>query len=322
MMKGKIKLTAILVILFFFIQAILVITATAIDQENQIIVVDKNGSGDYSSINEAVHNTKSGSTIFIKNGEYSEIIDIRKSINLVGEDKTHTLINPISERNKYAICLGAPDSSLRSLTISNGAPGLYSSGVKITASDTLIDDCNIYDTPVGIAIWSSDNTIQNCLFQGCEDEGIALLGSQNSECNNNKILNCVFYDNCDGVELQYSSDNTIYNCEFYENTHTGIDAIAKSNDNNVISNCKIYNNIVHGIYLSGSSENQIINCQVSDNNDGNIIMNKNSINNQIINNNDLEALLINLKLRISEIIQNIISRFPRLENSLIHDYFS
>jgi len=320
-MKGKIKLAVIPVIVFFLIQTLLVKTAMALDQEDQIIVVDKNGSGDYTSIKEAVNNAKSGFTIFIKNGEYSEIIDIRKSIHLVGEDKTYTLINPISESNKNAICLGAPDSSLRSLTISNGAPGLYSSGVKIIASNILIDDCNIYNTPVGIAIWSSYNTIQNCVFRGCEDEGVALLGSKNSECNNNKILNCIFYDNCDGVELQYASGNIISNCDFYENTHTGIDAIAKSNDNNIISNCKIYNNIVHGIYLSGSSENQIINCQVSDNNNGDVVMNKDSINNQIINDKNLETRFNNLKSRISEIIENIISRFSRLKNSLILNYF-
>ena len=316
-MKGKTELTAIVIIFFFLIQLLLVITATAIKKEIQIIVVDKNGSGDYISIKEAVDNAKSGSTIFIKNGEYSEIIHIRKSIHLIGEDKTYTLINPISEKNKNAICLGAPNSSLRCLTIINGAPGLYSSGVKIIASNTLVDDCNIYDTPVGIAIWSSYNTIQNCVFKGCEDEGIALLGSQNSECNNNNILNCVFYDNCDGVELQYSSYNIISNCEFYENTHTGIDAVAKSNDNNIISNCKIYNNIVHGIYFSGSSENQLINCQVTGNKNGDIIMNKYSINNQILNKKDIESRFSKLNSRIIEIIQNLLSRFSKLKNSVI-----
>ena len=311
-MKGKTKLTLILIIFFFFMQLLSAITVTAINKGIQIIVVDKYGSGDYISIKEAVENAKSGYTIFIKNGEYSEIIDIRKSINLIGENKDYTLINPISEKNKNAICLGAPDSSIKSLTITNGAPGLYSSGVKITASNNLIDDCNIYDTPVGIAIWSSYNTIQNCVFKGCEDEGIALLGSQSSECNNNKILKCVFYNNCDGVELQYSSFNTISDCKFYENTHTGIDAVAKSNDKNIISDCEIYNNNVHGIYFSGSSENQIINCRVIDNNNGNIIMNEYSNNNDILNNKDTNTQSRNLKSRIISIFENISSRFFHL----------
>jgi parallel beta-helix repeat protein len=318
-MKGKIKTTATIVILFFLTQMLLAITVSA-TEENQILVVDQNGFGDYTSINEAVNYAKSGSTIIIKNGEYSEIIDIRKSISLVGEDKAYTLINPISEKNKYAICLGAPDSSLSGLTIINGAPGLYSTGVKITSSNTEIDDCNFFDTPIGVAVWSSYNTIKNCVFKGCEDEGIALLGSKYTECNNNEILNCVFYDNCDGVELQYSSGNTISNCEFYDNTHTGVDAIAKSNDNNVISDCKIYNNRVHGIYLSASSDNKIINCEISENQDGNIVMNEYSKNNQIIN--EIEDQINRLRERFINLFQNILEKISKLKNNQFITIFS
>ena len=285
-------------------------------EENQVVVVDQNGSGDYTSISQAINYATSGSTIIIKAGEYSEIIDIRKPINLVGEDKTYTIINPISEKNKYAICLGAPESSLSGLTIINGAPGLYSTGVKITVSNTEIDDCNFFNTPIGIAVWSSENNIKNCVFKGCEDEGIALLGSKYTECHNNEILNCTFYDNCDGVELQYSSGNTISNCEFYENTHTGIDAIAKSNNNNVISDCKIYNNRVHGIYLSGSSDNKIINCEITENQDGNIIMNEYSQDNQIINKKvEFEDQIKTIREKFMNFFENIIQRLVDFRNN-------
>jgi len=251
-------------------------------------VVDKNGNGDFLSIQEAVSRVPQGSSILIKSGTYPEIVEIKKEIRLVGEEKESTLINPISKENRYAVYLGAPKVSLSGLTIYNGAPGLYSSGIKITADRTEIYDCKIIDTPVGIAVWSSENRIENCTFIGCKDEGIALLGSKNSPCNDNAILNCVFYENCDGIELQYSQKNTISNCEIYDNTHTGIDAIASKNDENVISDCNIYNNRVHGIYLSASSENKIIDCLFSNNKDGDIIENRYSKNNQVISNDDVE----------------------------------
>jgi hypothetical protein len=73
--------------------------------------------------------------------------------------------------------------------------------------------------------------------------------------------------------------------------------------------------------LSGSSENQIIDCQITDNKDGDIIMNKFSKNNKIINNDDLEDRLNNLKLRIFEIFQNIISRFSKVKNNQILSHF-
>ncbi len=137
--------------------------------------------------------------------------------------------------------------------------------MKIIASQTTIEDCTVFDTPVGIAAWSSKNTISNCIFYGCEDEGIAFLGSSTSDCNNNLVTNCVFYDNCDGIELQYSSNNVISYCEFYDNTHAGIDAIGSSNNNNIISHCDLYDNDVFGIYLSRSSGNQITQCMISNN---------------------------------------------------------
>ena len=285
MVKGKAIRTTLILTILLLASVIIAINTQAEhiispNNEKQIITVDKNGEGDYTTIQEAVNNAPEGSTIYIKTGIYQENINIKKTITLIGEDKT--IINPISEKNKYAIRIGAPEVKLNRLSITNGAPGLYTTGIYISAPNTEIEDCNIYDTPIGIAIWTSNNNINNCKFWNCTDEGIALLGSKNSECNNNKITNCLFYNNCDGIELQYSSNNMILGCEFYENTHTGINAIAESNNKNIIADCKIYDNRVNGIYLSSSSENQIIDCIISDNKDGNIIT-KNSYNNIIKN---------------------------------------
>ena len=309
-MKRRIKILALS--LTIILQAQLIITVNA--QAEQIIltnnegyiIVDKNGEGNFKTIQEAVNHAQPGSTVYVKKGVYSEIIVIKNQISLVGEDKDSTLITPISEKNKYAICLGAPDITIQSCSIKNGAPGLYTNGIRIISSRTEVRNCNVFDTPVGIAIWTSNNIIDNCHFWNCKDEGIALIGSSYSDCNNNTIKNCVFYENGDGIELQHSSSNTILNCTFYDNSHSGIDAITSSNDKNTISNCKIYNNEVHGIYLSASSENQIIDCFISDNVDGNIVMNKNSENNQIISN----SKSINNRITIREIIFRLLSRIP------------
>jgi len=230
------------------------------------IIVDKNSDdADYKSIQEAIYGTSSGSTIYVKEGSYSEIIHIYKKINLIGENKEKTFINPESKKNSYAVKITAAGVKLSGFGISNDGPGLYTTGVKITASQTTIEDCNVCNTPVGIAVWSSNNIISNCTFWGCEDEGIVFLGSSTSDCNNNLVTNCEFYNNCDGIELQYSSNNVISYCKFYDNTHAGIDAIGSSNNNNVISNCDLYDNEVFGIYFSRSSKNQITQCMISNN---------------------------------------------------------
>ncbi len=285
--------------------------------KNYSLFVDINGNGDYISIQSAIDNAEIGTTIYISKGEYKEIIEIKKQINIVGEGKDATLINPISEKNKYAIRIGAPSVNIQGLGITNGAPGLYSSGIRITSSESIIKDCNIYNNPIGIAIWSSGNRIEDCSIWNCKDEAIALLGSQYSECNNNKIINCVFFNNCDGIELQYSKNNIISNCKIYKNSHSGIDAITESNDNNMISDCDIYKNEVHGIYLSSSSYNKIIDCNIYDNDDGNIIMNSKSKNNEIIDSNNMISNQHEQKTTKIEKIKYFFDIISNIKNSKI-----
>lgn len=292
-MKRRIGKAAVALPMLILLLLTTTISANAlnigINQDDANIIVDQSGNGDYRSIQQAINNAQPGSIIYVKSGEYREIIDIKKQITLIGEGKDSTLISPISEKNKYAVRLGAPGAKIQNFGIKNGAPGLYTSAVRFTSSNVEIYDCDIYETPVGIVIWTSDNIIEGCRFWSCVDEGIALIGTTYSDCDNNIIRDCIFRENCDGIELQYSSSNTISNCEFYDNTHSGIDAISSSNDYNVISNCEIYDNEVHGIYFSSSSENQIIDCDIYNNDDGNIIERGDSENNQVITNEQADT---------------------------------
>ena len=311
-MKRNSKIITISVIIIIFSEFTIIANASAenIFKDNQkenIIVVDIKGYGDFKKINDAIDSAQTDSIIYIKKGEYREVVDIKKKVYLIGEEVSKTILNPISEKNKYAIRLGAEGIKIVGLSISNDAPGLYTNAISIVSPNTIVTDCNIYDTPIGISIWTSDNLIKNCNFWGCEDEAIALLGTPYSDCNNNKIFNCKFYNNCDGIELQYSSYNTIKNCEFYENIHTGIDAISESNNNNVISNCKIYKNKVNGIYISSSSDNKILGCSIFDNGDEDIIINGESENNKIMKTSNF--YIMKNKLNCISRLKNILNKF-------------
>ena len=282
-MKGRKVISAMFLLSIFIVSTINIHAETELEnkpegiEESSIIknedhdsydkiIVDKNSDdADYKSIQNAVDGASTGSTIYVKEGTYNEIVHIYTEINLTGENREKTFINFESKKNGYAVKITAAGVKLSGFSISNEGPGLYTTGVKIIASQTAIEDCTVFDTPVGIAVWSSKNTISSCIFYGCEDEGIAFLGSSTSNCNDNLVTNCVFYENCDGIELQYSSNNVISYCEFYDNTHAGIDAIGSSNNNNIISHCDLYDNDVFGIYLSRSSGNQITQCMISNN---------------------------------------------------------
>lgn len=316
-MKGVIKKTIITIAILMMIEFtyVYIVKSETINQtnDNSLIVVDINGNGEYTSIQEAINYATPGSTVYIKKGEYSEIIQIKKTIQLKGENKDSTIINPISQENKCAIYVGAPNVKIRNICITNGAPGLYSQGIKISSKYTEVNNCKIYNTPVGIAIWTNFNEIYNSIFYGCRDEGIALLGSSKNSCNNNLISNCIFYNNCDGIELQHSSYNKILNCKFYNNSHTGIDIIASNNNGNIISNCDIINNKVSGVYLSSSDNTKIIDCNIKDNEDGDIIMNKHSGNNEVIQNENSEEKTQFIS-KINLIFQKLLQKLNNFKN--------
>jgi len=216
------------------------------------------------TIQDAINNAQPNSTIILPAGTFTEILTINKPLHLKGEGTTRTFLSPTSANNGYAIRIIAKGVTLSDLDITNQGSGLYTTGVKISACNTTIQNCTFHDTPIGIAIWSSENTISGCDFSACDDEGIVLLGTSTSECHNNIITSCTFHKNCDGIELQYATDNMITSCIFTQNTHAGIDAIESNNNNNIISHCEFSNNQGFGLYLARSSNNLITQCTFSD----------------------------------------------------------
>ena len=259
-------LTLITTLLFlsitFFVPGITAVAPSKNTVPDPEIMIDI--SAVTTTIQDVINHARPNSTIQLPAGTYTEILTINKPLHLKGEGTPRTILSPTSENNGYAIRIIAEGVTLSDLDISNQGPGLYTTGVKISAANTTIQKCTFYNTPIGIAIWSSENTISGCEFSDCDDEGIVLLGTSTSECNNNTITSCSFYKNCDGIELQYATDNTIEYCIFNQNTHAGIDAIESNNNNNIISHCEFTANQGFGLYLAGSSHNTITGCSFVD----------------------------------------------------------
>jgi len=246
----------------FFVPGITGVTTSKNTVPNTEIVIDI--SAVTTTIQDAINHAQPNSTIQLPAGTYTEILNINKPLHLKGEGTTRTLLSPTSANNGYAIRISAEGVTLSGLDITNQGLGLYTTGVKISASNTIIQNCTFHDTPIGLAIWSSDNTISGCEFSGCDDEGIVLLGTSAAACTHNTITSCTFHKNCDGIELQYATNNLITSCTFTQNTHAGIDAIESNNNNNIISNCEFTANQGFGLYLAQSLNNKITGCSFLD----------------------------------------------------------
>ena len=120
---------------------------------SEIIVVDKNGNGDFTTITSAVQNAKDGDILLIKQGVYEEIIKAwTKTLFFIGIDKNNTII--INNTGDYTkppleMCSGL----IRNLTIiadknPNGFDGTPAYAIHIEnnfmENKTLeIDNCHI-----------------------------------------------------------------------------------------------------------------------------------------------------------------------------------
>jgi len=220
------------------------IPASPSDIETYSITPDTSSSSFQHILNSATQ----GSTIYVNPGIYTEQLHIKQSITLIGTDPENTIFKVYAPKNSYVVHISAPYVHLQGITITNTGPGIYATGIKITAPHSTISHCIFQDTPIGIAVWSSYNTIENSCFYHCDDEGIVFLGTSLSACEKNTITSCLFQHNCDGIELQNSNDIQIADCSFQKNTHAGIDAIGLQNSAITVSNCDFRENHAFDIY--------------------------------------------------------------------------
>ncbi|WP_455391408.1 NosD domain-containing protein, partial [[Eubacterium] cellulosolvens] len=174
------------------------------------IVVDINGTGDYTSIQEAINNSMHGSTIYVRPGEYHENIRIFKTLNLIGTDARNTTINgslgwgsvveilvnsvtltgfTITSNNREGIKL----KDVQYVQVFNNIYLKNSNGIVISDSDYNYIENNtlLWNEYSSIIVWDSDFNIINhntiLINHDSYSLGIALYNSRSNIITNNSM---------------------------------------------------------------------------------------------------------------------------------------
>jgi len=210
------------------------------------LIVDINGQGDYTSIQDAIDNAAITDIVKIREGIYGENnLSISKKITIIGDTPSNTIID-CSGENGFTLYSSYVDISNLKL-VNSGEYAIYVSpgsdsctmsnciidrpksiGIWIGASSVVVSDCDIIGSRVGIKLRESNSIIKNCNIQRFEVGILALVGSHNHQ-----ILECNLYDNQLAVDIRINSNN------------------------NLISDCNIYSN-EKGVYIWQSSNNNIV----------------------------------------------------------------
>ena len=246
----KKTLSALIIFLFLLSSIIPVVISDNPISTKTIYVDDDNTEGPwdgsqehpYQFIQDGINHASDGDTIFVYAGIYSNYIPeneycflIDKSVKLIGEDRNNTIIDGQYLEDIDIIYISADNVKIDNFTLQHSEITGY--GIKINGcSNVTISNCSFYNhTLAAIQLIRSCMYIKisNCLIAD-SNAGIGL----NEDSNNNMISNC--YIDTERISLSFSSSNTI------------------------VSNCKIRN----GISLFWGSNNTIINCSISDNDEG------------------------------------------------------
>ena len=210
----RLKRTALVLLVSLCLLSILPAASSRFNVRAQSVTwtVDWNGSGDFTSIRDALNskNVSSEDTIFVNKGIYNESVEINKSISLVGEDRDNTIINGDSEAAYVILINSINNVSVQNFTIEKSGVKLTDSGIYIISSGSMVSHNKIIGISEGIIIVSSiNNSISDNIILFNNDAGIYMLFSSSNTFLSNTISNNQRGISISGSRGNVFADNTI-----------------------------------------------------------------------------------------------------------------
>jgi nitrous oxidase accessory protein len=237
---GKIFGIALVILAIFSICGALpgIVNIEPVSASPGIIYVPDN----YSKIQSAVDNATSGDTIIVRDGNYTENVDVNKTLTIQSANGTANCVVNASNPYDSVFYVTANWVNITGFTVKD-ATGSSDAGIYLKADHCNISSNNVTNNYLGIYLWSSsDNTLTNNTANGNDEVGIYLWSSNNNTLTNNTASN-----NYVGIWLDSSSNNTLTNNTAWNNTWRGI-SLSGSSNNILTNNTMSGNNHNFGVY--------------------------------------------------------------------------
>jgi len=203
-----------------------------------IFYVGGNGSGNYTTIQDAIDDASDDDTVFVydESSPYYENVVVNKTINLIGEDRYTTIIDGNNWGN--VVYISADGVYISGFTIQNSGSNEDDAGIGINSDYNVIDGNNINSNNMdGIGLYfSSDNTISYNSISSNGDNAVVIHDSNENTISNNIIS----FNDGNGIIIYYPSDNNnIFGNTLRSNNDAGV--YINSSNNYVYHNNFIHN---------------------------------------------------------------------------------
>jgi hypothetical protein len=235
--------------------------------------VEKDGSGDFVAIQDAVDASASGDTILIGAGRFTEtvlypvpsgeftphnyvVID-EKSLTLIGAGSEYTIIGPeepwyTTDQDPFGISVWSDTASvmIRDVTVENVARGLIVSHNNIRVYDSCFMGCEL-----GGIIWVyGGGAVSGCEFV---DNGTGLLVMTSDR--RLEVSNLLLHNNQMALSVQYSDSVYVGNCEI-SNSRVGVYYTVGSSGE--VRSCRLENIDWYGIIAAQAASLAVYDCSV------------------------------------------------------------
>jgi len=261
------------------------------------------GNGGYQTIQSAIDAASNGDTIIVRDGTYTENVDVNKSLVIQSENGPGVTTVQAASPADHVFDVNASTVEITGLTV-RGATEIKMAAIDLSS----VSSCRISDNKVEGSYWgirlyqSGDIRVENNTVSSNLGDGVSIASSNGNAVTGNTVTNCkngiylAFSDsnrvtgntvvNNDewGVYLAVADSNTIRDNEIGLNGKSGVLLHDKTNNNTISSNT-ISSNVFDGIVLkSASAHNVVVGNTVSGNQSDGIFLGWGPSNNRIIGN--------------------------------------